>query len=340
MTVRCEQCGHENDTQYHFCGMCGSPLQPVTASTRTSAAAPSPAASVPSFLSLGDEPRRNLNYLLEDEDEPSSHKGLYIVVVLLLVLGGGAAWYWWSGTWPWETRSRTDSVASSQATPTPSATVIPSQPSSSPPMTAPSAQPSPSVAVVPPPPTVNQAATPAPPPGDNGAAAPAPTTSSPEKNAPEKAADQTAAPVASDSTPGATSEAPTPVPAPPEKLQPPPAPKAHGPKPRPAVDPVSAEDRLVSDGEKYLYGNGVPQNCDRAEKNLLSAAHQENPKAYTLLGAMYATGHCVTRDLPSAYRWFARALHQDPANARLQQNLEVIWKQMTPQERQIAVQAP
>jgi TPR repeat protein len=100
--------------------------------------------------------------------------------------------------------------------------------------------------------------------------------------------------------------------------------------------PPNPGDKLVSDGEKYLYGTGVPQNCDRARKNLLAATRQQNPKAYTLLGAMYATGHCVTRDLPSAYRWFARALHQDPGNTRLQQNLEVIWKQMTPEERKAA----
>ena len=51
---------------------------------------------------------------------------------------------------------------------------------------------------------------------------------------------------------------------------------------------------------------------------------------------MYATGHCASRDLPTAYRWFARALHQDPGNARVQRDLEVLWKQMTPDERQIA----
>jgi TPR repeat protein len=52
---------------------------------------------------------------------------------------------------------------------------------------------------------------------------------------------------------------------------------------------------------------------------------------------MYATGHCVTRDLPTAYRWFARALRQDPANKRVQQDLEVLWRQMTPDERQAAL---
>jgi TPR repeat protein len=107
-------------------------------------------------------------------------------------------------------------------------------------------------------------------------------------------------------------------------------------KPKPADALANPEDSLVSEGEKYLYGNGVPQNCERAQKDILTAARQQNSRAYTLLGAMYATGHCVSRDLPTAYRWFARALHQDPGNTRLQQNLEVIWRQMTPEERQVA----
>jgi hypothetical protein len=29
-------------------------------------------------------------------------------------------------------------------------------------------------------------------------------------------------------------------------------------------------------------------------------------------------------------------LHQDPSNTRLEKNLEVIWRQMTPEERQLA----
>ena len=105
---------------------------------------------------------------------------------------------------------------------------------------------------------------------------------------------------------------------------------------RPAAPAATYEDKLVADGERYLYGNGVPQNCVRAQRNLLSAAQHANVKAETLVGAMYATGHCVTRDVPTAYRWFARALRQDPGNTRLARDLEILWKQMTPEERQIA----
>jgi TPR repeat protein len=97
------------------------------------------------------------------------------------------------------------------------------------------------------------------------------------------------------------------------------------------------EDRLVAEGEKYLYGDGVPQNCARAQRNLTSAARRLNVKAQSLLGTMYATGHCAQRDLPTAYRWFAKALHQDPTNDRIQRDLEALWREMTPDERQIAM---
>jgi hypothetical protein len=52
---------------------------------------------------------------------------------------------------------------------------------------------------------------------------------------------------------------------------------------------------------------------------------------------MYATGHCATRDLPTAYRWFGRSLRQDPKNTRLEQDLRVLWNQMTPDERRLAL---
>jgi len=52
---------------------------------------------------------------------------------------------------------------------------------------------------------------------------------------------------------------------------------------------------------------------------------------------MYATGHCVDRNVISAYRWFAQALHNDRSNTRIEQDLRVLWSQMTPQEQQAAI---
>jgi len=102
--------------------------------------------------------------------------------------------------------------------------------------------------------------------------------------------------------------------------------------------PKPAEDSLYLEGQKYLYGgHGVRQNCALARQNLLAAANNDNSKAESTLGTMYATGHCVPRDIPLAYRWFARALRADPRNTRLEKDAEIMWNQMTPPERQLAL---
>jgi len=70
---------------------------------------------------------------------------------------------------------------------------------------------------------------------------------------------------------------------------------------------------------------------------LLAAAGRNNAKAQSVLGTMYATGHCIDRDLPLAYRWFGKALRQDPSNTRIEQDLKALWNQMTPDERNLAL---
>jgi hypothetical protein len=89
-------------------------------------------------------------------------------------------------------------------------------------------------------------------------------------------------------------------------------------------------------GEAYLYGRGAPENCDQAVKYLKSAAAKSSAKARSAFGTMYATGHCVARDLPTSYLWFAMALRIDPNNQILEKDLSAIWNQMTPPERQLA----
>src|SRR5262249_5414734 len=127
---------------------------------------------------------------------------------------------------------------------------------------------------------------------------------------------------------------------PPEVPEKPAKRKAKALKPAPAAPaaaaPTSPDADLELAGERYLYGNGLPQNCTRAEFNLRTAATHGHTKAQTVLGTMYATGHCVGRDLPTAYRWFARALHQEPNNSRISADLQVLWRQMTAQEKQLA----
>jgi len=99
----------------------------------------------------------------------------------------------------------------------------------------------------------------------------------------------------------------------------------------------SADDPAVADAERYLYGRGVRQNCGRALSALRPAADASNPKARTLLGAMYATGHCVPRDLPSSYRWFTLALREDPNNVWVERNLQTVWNEMSASEKQRAM---
>jgi hypothetical protein len=104
---------------------------------------------------------------------------------------------------------------------------------------------------------------------------------------------------------------------------------------QPAGSAVPDANQLFREGMKYLYGDGVVRDCDRAQKDLRAAA-RSNPEAESLLGTMYASGHCVGHDLPTAYRWYARALRHEPSNIRIQSDLEVLWNQMTPAEKQIA----
>lgn len=89
-------------------------------------------------------------------------------------------------------------------------------------------------------------------------------------------------------------------------------------------------------GETYLYGRGAAENCNEAVKNLKAASAKSNAKARSTFGTMYATGHCVPRDLPTSYLWFAMALRVDPNNQILEKDLNAVWNQMTPPERQMA----
>ena len=95
---------------------------------------------------------------------------------------------------------------------------------------------------------------------------------------------------------------------------------------------------MFLEGQKYLYGTGgVASNCARAQQYLTTSANNNNSKAQSTLATMYATGHCAHRDLPLAYHWFARALHEDPRNTRLERDVQIMWNQMSPQERNLAL---
>ena len=325
MTIRCPECGYENRDMYRFCGMCGATLRRETTSTPEPSAVteePPPEPLTPPAAPLQATtaaPPPSLDYLLEDEP-PKSRGKLYLTAGLLVIAAGVIAWHWESDRRPSAAPAATSTPANSTAsqTPAPAANVPPS-----PTKAEESPAPKPSNPAKPTPPVVAQEAAPAP-------------KASAEADA--KVQEPDAQPATnSDASGDSPTTADTTQPAP-AVVAPPPAPK---PKPdpkiaTPAAPVLKGDDKLVADGEKYLYGNGVPEDCDLAQKNLKTAASHSNARALTLMGAMYATGHCVDRDLPTAYRWFAKALHQDPSNARVQQDLEILWKQMTPGERQLA----
>jgi hypothetical protein len=104
----------------------------------------------------------------------------------------------------------------------------------------------------------------------------------------------------------------------------------------PTAQPLDNGDASFRKAEGYLYGRGPAQNCDEAVKNLKAASAKSNAKARSTFGTMYATGHCVPRDLPTSYLWFALALRADPNNQILEKDLNAVWNQMTPPERQLA----
>jgi len=383
MSVRCDQCGYENSDHYRFCGNCGAMLHAPAVPARTSALSPSapmasppkppqtappPAVTGPSFLGLSDPPaKRDVEYLLQDEDdEPRSrHVGAFVVLILLLAGGGFAAWRWRANGYPGLDSLRQSSPVTS-APPSSTTTGLPPVGAAAAKGQAPSEPlaPSTSLSSQGPPPAVPNAdeahmTSPDEPVAGN----------STEKSETSAGETQQAAPPAKNATPTGTnaaaennngddsSSAAEETPPASSRTTVKPTSTRHNPASSPAKPSSSAsdnpaaatsaatpaatsgDDRLVDDGEKYLYGNGVTQNCDRAQKNLKTAAGHSNPKAMSVLGTMYATGHCVDRDLPSAYRWFARALHLDPGNGRVQRDLEVLWRQMSADERQLAMRS-
>ena len=363
--MRCARCGNENSATNRYCGMCGAslaptpgaaspPAKPPTAAAPAStpfdagrtSAAPRPAVvsseaapviSGPSILGLNqpaaarrrDSPfsvdtrpgARDLHYLLEDDEEPTGRAGKVILTVVVLGLALGFGYLRFRNhTLPWiashaakpsaapEGDEATDSSSAAAAASGSPSGASPGAPpnaagasaSNSPLGTSASASSALAAAA-------NPAASSAPPaatPGGEGAS-----------GGPNSSATVQPASVSPGSAPAAAASPP--VPAPP-------------PKPRAAADPVS-------EAQKYLYGKGVGQDCDRGLRLLKPAANQGNPKAMIEMGALYSAGLCTPRDLPTSYRWFALALRKDPNNQSLQADLQKLWGEMTQPERQLAI---
>jgi hypothetical protein len=324
--VRCGRCGNENAEGNRFCGMCGATL---AGKTEPAAAAPKapPAISGTSILGLStpgpavDRHReaadardplqpssRNLDYLLEDDDEEEPRRGwgkaLLIVAALALAVGFGYL-HWKQGGFDWLTRSEKKPAATADG-----------QAAQAGGATAPSA-----------------AATPA----ESAAPATVPSQTPAQDAAPQNATAQNIpsqnTPVDSNASANATSE---PVVANSEQQSPPAeaVPETKHAVRKPAA---TAPYDVVNEAERYIYGRGARQDCDHGVRLLKRAAEQSNPKAMISMGALYSTGTCTPRDLPTAYHWFAQALHKQPDNQALQDDLKNLWEKMTQPERQLAI---
>jgi hypothetical protein len=334
-----------------------------------------PAISGPSFLGLNAPAARNsdrgsslglssqssrtsgnLDYLLDDEEERKGGAGKIFLILIALALAIGFGYLRWrheglsslmSG-WqkPSAAAPSSDSPQPGSSAGTPSTapdsssaasqpTPTQSQPAASQPASVPGAdsQPSPSApnASAPganasgtnagSPATGNPVTTPDAPAASVG-------DSPPTEKDPAKPATKDEAATASDSAEPDPNEKPAEAaPAPKRATR-----SSSTPKPSAAT----AFDQ-VTEGEKYIYGRGERQDCDRGLRMLRPAAEQSNPRAMISLGALYTTGVCTPRDLPTAYRWFALALRKQPDNQPLQENLQRLWAQMTQPERQLAI---
>jgi hypothetical protein len=361
MYVRCTHCGYDNSPEYRFCGMCGASLSrpPAVEPVPAKEARPAPRKDNghtepvhgPSFLGLADDaadPKVEFHYLYEDE-QPKSHVGLILLLFIAIGVAGFAGWQWKHNGFPFNRMGGGGQQASASPSEVAPASTSDQQTHIDKPMTG-------AGDVLPTQPDQNaQNQTPGKPtetdiPPANGAApqnSAAQQNQAPQQNAaatPSKNDNSANKQNAASPDENATEEAnatPPPGVAKASKVAKEPA-RTREPKPTPshpagaAAAGTSPDADLELSGEKFLYGNGVPQNCARAESSLRTAAMHGNSKAETVLGTMYATGHCVGRDLPSAYRWFARALHEEPQNSRISADLQVLWRQMTPQEKQLA----
>ncbi len=375
--VRCPGCGYDgNNPFFRFCGICGSALERESrAAPPPAKASKMPALVVSSYSILGlvDEPASSESavkqapnkalpapnagkspslpeasyplqaspstaYLLEDDEDEDASAAPRIRLALgltVLVIGAAAlAWQWYLYGSPlayFAGATRTSAMAS----PSPRAVIdrAPAQ----------AASPAPSQSAALSANTEEMEKTEAPPPQSvpETQVAPAPQSKTADSLPGRAAVDTpagTQAPVQQSAVEAATRIAGADV-----AMAAPAKPTASRTADTSAAsvaqpDKVSAADadQLLAEGQKYLYGDGVAQNCGLALQDLRAAA-PVNAEAASLLGTMYASGHCVDKNLAPAYRWYARALHKEPSSTRFQKDLTALWNQMTPAEKQAAV---
>jgi hypothetical protein len=336
--VICPKCGENNAENFRFCGMCGAVLEratppraPKLETVRESAipvaltipanppkaGAEKPARPIsgPSVLGIGEP---TLDSLRDKEfsgaepffepEEPKT-SGRKILLLLLLAALGVATWWTYTNYIAigegQKQQAASKPVAEKPAVPEP----VP-QPSNTD-----TAKSNPSA----PAPTPAPEAAEKSPENVNPESKPEVAATGPAAKPREKEGTDSAAPVAKTNQRSAARND-----------------RSSTPKPALTVTAADTGEAAFRKGEAYLYGRGVPENCDEAIKNLKAASAKLHARARSTFGTMYATGHCVPRDLPTSYSWFALALQVDPNNQILEKDLSAIWNQMTPPERQLA----
>jgi hypothetical protein len=375
--VICPKCGENNSENFRYCGMCGTSLEvrrpagaprtvssepartfqsessrafqndavretprPVSAQATASAVHDVPPTAGPSFLGLNQpfndgggnvsgngtstgESFSGLDSFFEPEERGVSARGIIFLLVLLAGLGAGGWWAYthYNGSKPANTAQTTSEPPATQSNAPDAAANTPAAGPKAPESSSPNPASSP-----------NSSATE---PTANSATESASTTPPPKVETPAAAPKTEQTPPAS---PKPAERAERAQPARNQRI----ARAEAKPAPRPsAAVPASGDkgDAEFKRGEAYLYGRGMPENCDQAIRNLKDASAKQNAKARSTFGTMYATGHCVPRNLPTSYSWFAQALRADPNNQILEKDLTAVWNQMTPPERQVAARA-
>jgi TPR repeat protein len=108
------------------------------------------------------------------------------------------------------------------------------------------------------------------------------------------------------------------------------------PKQKAAEDTQPKPSAELLKAQQLLQGRGVSQNCEQGLVYLRAAAQKNEPAAAVQMSSLYATGHCVQQDRVMAYRWLNSAHELAPSNASIQTSMDVLWGQMTSQERRQA----
>lgn len=268
----------------------------------------------PSFLGLSDEPEDDTTYLLEEEN--SSHSGLRKLVLLVILAAiVGLIFVQYRSSLHANPKPE-PSHSSPQGQNQPSPAISPQQQSLAPDSAVPAAVP----AEANPQPAAQDPATPA----------PSQQNDSTPQITPAKAetllTDEAVPADAGDPAPSNARDT---------------AGKHHEPT---AVEnalnaPVPAEEKpspTLIRAQQFLHGTGVQQNCEQGLVYLRAAAQKNEPAAAVQMGALYASGHCVHQDRVMAYRWFNSAHELEPANQWIIKNMDLLWGQMTEQERRLA----